>query len=96
MKEYILGIDLGGTNVDIGIVRISGEIIASRTISTDAESGPHNCVKKVADTVSELLAEHRVSSDSLLGVGIGAPGPLDLAQGTMTLQIYRVLGGALR
>jgi glucokinase len=88
VTRWVLGIDLGGTNIVAGCVREDGEAIEGlRSEPTRAEEGPDAVVGRIV-----ALAEHaraatraRVPHAEILGVGIGAPGPLNRAEGVVLL-----------
>ncbi|MDD4746137.1 MAG: ROK family protein [Salinivirgaceae bacterium] len=72
MKKVVVGIDVGGTNTEVGIVLMSGEIVARATMSTQKYGADFNAY--ISDLQS--LIESLVSMDDdlqLMGIGIGAP-----------------------
>jgi glucokinase len=87
-QPYVLGIDLGGTNLVAGAVRADGgRVIALRSEPTRAERGPEKVVRRIiamAKAVRSELRREEPGAD-LLGVGVGAPGPLDTARGVVLL-----------
>jgi glucokinase len=80
MKHYI-GVDIGGTNIKIGIVDEKGKALAHDSFSTDAQAGPQAVVNAISQQVKSLVGKAGMSLDELTGVGIGCPGPLDLKAG---------------
>lgn len=72
MKNYVLALDLGGTNSVFGIVDVEGNIVDSAAFST--RSYPHidDYVKKCTETVS-LLCRQINGLQSVQALGIGAP-----------------------
>lgn len=88
MTRWILGIDLGGTNIVVGAVREDGDaIIGLQSEPTRADEGPDAVVERIVQlakaTRDRTIAE--VPGATILGVGIGAPGPLDRASGVVLL-----------
>ena len=79
----IIGIDIGGTNIDIGIVDETGKILASGSIETNAHDGPRACMQRIADKANQLIERSPTDRKDIAGIGIGSPGPLDLAAGAM-------------
>lgn len=75
----ILGVDLGGTSVKIGICDASGRPRTETTIPTRADRGPERVVSDIAAAARTLPGFRGVER-----AGIGAPGPLD-AQRTRVL-----------
>ncbi|GHT70683.1 glucokinase [Bacteroidia bacterium] len=71
-KQYVIGIDMGGTNTVIGIVNARGEILYQTAIDTTA----HKTGESYADALSEAvntLVEKSGLKDQIKGIGIGAP-----------------------
>jgi glucokinase len=85
-QKYIVGVDLGGTNIVVGALPDDGsEQIALRSEPTRPDQGAESVVDRICrmiDTViAETCAEKGVKRDQFIGVGIGAPGPLDREKG---------------
>src|SRR5262245_13917301 len=86
--RHIIGIDLGGTNIVAGCVAEDGSgIHGVRSVPTGAEQGPDAVVERIISTAQESLEEARRAVPGLkpIGVGIGAPGPLDTRAGIVLL-----------
>ena len=87
-KKWVVGVDLGGTNIVVGVLPIEGgEPMSCRTMPTDAVRGAKfvvdRIIQMVRDAMAEVFALHGGSRDDVAGVGIGSPGPLDRATGTV-------------
>ena len=85
-QRYILGIDLGGTNIVAGAMPEDGSVeIAMRSQPTHAELGADvvasRIVQIIGDVMTATMAETGATRDAFIGVGIGAPGPLDREKG---------------
>jgi glucokinase len=85
-KRWIVGVDLGGTNIVVGLVPIAGgDVLGLRILPTEAQRGPKFVVDRIIGTVetaiAQVLDEQGGSRDDLAGVGIGSPGPLDRKAG---------------
>ena len=86
--RWIVGVDIGGTNIVVGVIPMDGgEPVARHTLPTDAGGGSESVVRKVAAMVEESIAEtvsaHGGSRADVAGVGIGSPGPLDREHGVV-------------
>lgn len=80
---YLVGCDLGGTNIKAGLVDIDKEkVIHSKSSPTLAHEGQDSVMKRMAALIREMLAEQGFDLTSIQGVGISAPGVLDLEKGT--------------
>jgi glucokinase len=85
-QRYIIGVDLGGTNVVAGAMPEDGSReISLRSEPTRPDQGAEAVVDRIArmiDTViAETIAETGAKRDDFAGVGIGSPGPLDRERG---------------
>ena len=74
VSDLYLGIDVGGTNVKIGICDTDGKVHASESIKTEAERGPEETADRIAATVKGLVG----TAGKPKACGTGVPGPLSL------------------
>ncbi|HET7631866.1 MAG TPA: ROK family protein [Gemmatimonadaceae bacterium] len=86
----MIGVDLGGTNVVTGAVSPDGtRTLGVHTASTQVDAGADGVVDRIVAqieaTIADAMREAGVSRDAFLGVGIGAPGPLDRANGVVVV-----------
>ncbi|WP_290663418.1 ROK family protein [Ignavibacterium sp.] len=77
-EKFAVGVDLGGTNIKIGIVSHSGKIVSKTSIKTDAHLGPKVIIKNIKKGISELLRNNKYK---ITGIGIGAPGVVSIKKG---------------
>src|SRR6185312_5798017 len=88
--KYIVGVDLGGTNIVAGAMPQDGSLqLAVHHASTHAELGAEAVVDRIATMVKEVIAEVKASENArdedFLGIGVGAPGPLDRKRGVVVV-----------
>lgn len=82
--RYIVGIDLGGTNIVAGTVSEDGsEILGVLSEPTGAEGGADAVVDRIVRLAKQSIAASKVKD--IAGVGIGSPGPLDTKTGIVLL-----------
>lgn len=79
--RLIAGVDLGGTNVRACIARADGGVLAQTRTPTPADAGPAAVVERIVAAVRQAAAIAGADVRQLLGVGVGAPGPLDMHTG---------------
>jgi glucokinase len=87
-QRWIVGVDLGGTNIVVGLLPFEGGGVAGlQTLPTESVRGAKfvvdRIVQMVEDSIAATLSRHGGTRESVLGVGIGSPGPLDRATGTV-------------
>ena len=81
-KAYI-GIDLGGTNMQIGVVDADGNLLSQAKRKTKAEDGLDAVLDRIMEGTFEACASADVPPTTLLGVGIGAPGVVEPRKGVV-------------
>ncbi len=82
--RYVIGVDIGGTNLVVGTVAEDGsEILGLVSEPTLAERGADAVLERIAKLVRSSVAA--AAGNSAAGVGIGAPRPLDTARGIVLL-----------
>lgn len=81
--KYRVGIDLGGTNIKAGIVNEDQQIVRESSIPTLVERGALPIMEDMAALVERLLAEEGLTKEHVAGIGIGSPGMIDAASGTV-------------
>ena len=87
-KRWIAGVDLGGTNIVVGLVPFEGgEVRALHTQPTLPQRGPTFVVRRIVEmvetSIAKLMEEEGVTREAVVGVGMGSPGPLDRATGVV-------------
>jgi glucokinase len=85
-SAYIVGVDLGGTNIVAGALPEDGsDVIALRSEPTRADQGADAVIDRIVrmiDTViAETIAHTGAKRSDVIGIGVGAPGPLDREAG---------------
>ncbi len=88
--RFIIGVDVGGTNVVVGTLPEDGSTVYGRhTEPTQVAEGPDAVVEQIARLVRSSLEDTHAAlgndEPEVVGVGIGAPGPLDTKSGVVLL-----------
>src|SRR5210317_1615850 len=82
-KNYFIGIDLGGTNIRIGMLDEQGNVIGSTSIKTQSELGPDRIMDNMAAGCETVIDQTNTPRDSIKALGIGSPGPLSTKRGVV-------------
>lgn len=85
---FRIGVDIGGTNIKLGLVNDSLQIIARDTFPfphMDSET----VAKQIADASRRLVLEQGLTLDSVSSIGVVVPGSID-STGTMVLHAYNL------
>lgn len=74
--KYSIGVDMGGTNTDLGLVTENGNIVQRRNLPTNAYTEFEPYIKDMMHVVDEMLEAQRAIDGEAVhldGIGVGAP-----------------------
>ena len=74
MEKYIIGVDLGGTNIRAGLV-LGSKVIKKVEVKTEPDKGKAIVIKNLVKAINNVMTK------GVIGIGIGSPGPLDYRKG---------------
>lgn len=80
---YYLGIDLGGTNIAVGLVSEDGIIVQKASVPTYRERSYQEILKDMAMLALKVISEAGVSLDQIVHIGVGSPGTPDCENGVL-------------
>src|SRR3954470_11230022 len=86
--RFVLGIDIGGTNLVVGSVAEDGSsLVALGSEPTHAEAGQSDVLDRLITLAQRTIDQTRreVPGAEIIGIGVGAPGPLDTKSGIVLL-----------
>ncbi|MCX5649934.1 MAG: ROK family protein, partial [Planctomycetota bacterium] len=75
--QVVVGVDLGGTNMQIGVVDAEGRIIGRCKRKTKAHEGRDTVIKRLVEGVWRAMDDAKTPRERLYGVGVGAPSAVD-------------------
>lgn len=82
MKQYTIGVDVGGTNIKLGLVNRSGIIIARAFLETKSFcKNKKKLIDAIVGAICDLIACEGIKSKDILGIGLGLPGLIDSKRG---------------
>jgi len=82
MKQYVVGVDVGGTNIKLGVVGPSGQIIVRNSFATKPfASSRIKLISALAREIEASITTAGLNKEQILGVGIGLPGLIDYEKG---------------
>lgn len=73
--RYVVGVDLGGTQLRAVLIDREGELLAYQRTDTAAERGPTTVIAQIERLITMVTAQ--VDRQDVVGIGVGTPGPLD-------------------
>lgn len=74
--KFGFGVDLGGTTVKIAYFAETGAMLDKWEIPTDRENGGTRILPDIASAIAKYRQENSIAPETLLGIGIGVPGPV--------------------
>lgn len=77
----VVGIDFGHSHVGVAVADIGHNVLAERRCDLDVSHNARAALDASTRMVDEVLTEARVDRKSVIGAGIGIPGPVDRARG---------------
>lgn len=83
-EPLLLGVEIGGTKLQLGLGRGDGRIIALERRTIDPAGGALGILDQMAQAIALLRARASATGESIAGVGIGFGGPVDSARGVVT------------
>lgn len=77
------GVDLGGTKIQTVVVDGRSKVLGQSRVPTPVDEGPDAVVEAITQALGAAADEAGLATDSLVGVGVGAPGGIDPKQGLL-------------
>lgn len=77
MGQYVFGVDIGGTTVKLGLFDTEGNLLDKWEIPTRTEESGSYILPDIAKDIQRKIEEKQISKEMVVGVGVGAPGPID-------------------
>lgn len=79
--RYAAGVDVGGTNIECGVLDEHGNLLLKRKYPTRPEIGADRILQSIAATLEQLYEEAGISRDEIEVIGMGIPGLVDPESG---------------
>ena len=82
---FFVGLDLGGTNIKVGVVDDCGRPMFYNTIPTYVGRGPDDASKRMGAAISNAITGAGLQAGDVAGVGLGSPGTMDIPAGKLVV-----------
>lgn len=83
-QKYRIGIDLGGTNIKVGLVDMDDGLVAKKSCKTRPIGRAwQDVVADIARLINEVLDEQKIKPEQCIKLGIGSPGMIDHMNGVV-------------
>jgi len=80
-KNFIFSVDLGGTNLKLALFDSNLKLLTKNIYSTIKYRTKNSLIKAISGVLRNSIGISGLTRDSLLGVGLGLPGPVDYKRG---------------
>ncbi len=82
MKQYVVGVDVGGTNIKLGVVGPSGNVLVRTSFATKPFASHRiKLISALAREIEAGIITAGLSKGQIAGVGVGLPGLVDYEKG---------------
>jgi glucokinase len=78
---FSIGVDLGGTNIAIGICDREMNMIAKGSVKTEVSGGTAHIMDNMAGLIESLLKDNNIDKNQIEYIGIATPGAVDVKGG---------------
>ena len=72
-RPLFLGVDVGGTNIKLGLVDDQGRTVGYHSIPTEVENGPDAAVSRIAEGVDHILQNCGAQRSDIARMGVATP-----------------------
>ncbi len=80
-SPFFAGVDVGGTNIKVGLVNVDGEVVAYDKFPTQPNVSPSSNLKNASDLIRRLIVENGMTDGEFIATGLATPGPMDIPSG---------------
>lgn len=80
---FFVGVDVGGTNIKIGLVDDQGRTLSNHSIRTLVDRGPEDASERMGQATREVIAAAGLKPADVARVGLGTPGTMDVPNGML-------------
>jgi len=87
-QKYVVGVDLGGTNLRLGLANRDGAVVARWSCPTVGIRDPKLVVDLIRDGVDHLGRQASVPRRDIHSIGVGAPGITNVEAGVVIATSY--------
>jgi predicted NBD/HSP70 family sugar kinase len=79
--RYAVGVHLDPAVVTLVVLNLLGTVVARAQRPTPEAADPDHTLVEMSESINKLVTDSGVPREHILGLGIAAPGPVDLASG---------------
>ena len=76
-----IGVDVGGTTINVGVVADDGRIIEKTTAQTKTGFGSEIIIDTIIDNINAILKKLDLTPENICSIGLGFPGTVESSKG---------------
>lgn len=80
-----VGVEIDRSGIRIGIVDLDGKVVHSTQVTRDSRETPEATLERIASAIEELILAEDIDRRKVVGIGVGLPGIVDYAGGSVVL-----------
>lgn len=80
-SNYIIGVDISRMHVSIGLLNLKFSLVDKISFNMGEMHTPEIVIREIIEAIHSFKIRYELKNDDILGIGIGAVGPLDREQG---------------
>ncbi|MBJ9988768.1 MULTISPECIES: ROK family transcriptional regulator [unclassified Paenibacillus] len=80
-----VGVEIDRGGIRIGIVDLDGKVVHSTQVTRDSRETPEATLERIASAIEELIQAEDIDRRKVVGIGVGLPGIVDYAGGSVVL-----------
>jgi glucokinase len=86
-QPLFAGIDLGGTNIRVGVIDDLGRPLSWVRIAAEVQRGPEDAARRMGAAVHQAIREAGLRPEAIARLGLASAGPMDIPAGIITTPI---------
>jgi predicted NBD/HSP70 family sugar kinase len=79
----VVGVDFGHSHLRVAVGNLAHQVLAEQTEPIDVDASAAQGFDRAEQLVGRLIAATGIGPDKVIGVGLGVPGPIDVATGVL-------------
>ena len=86
-EKWLVGVDIGGTTIKMAFISLNGDILYNWEIDTEKRDSGRHIPTSITRSIDQKLTELNQTKNRLIGIGIGAPGPVNAEDGSIEVAV---------
>ncbi len=79
----VVGVDFGHAHLRVAVGNLAHRVLAEETEPLDVDASAAQGMERAEALVGRLIEATGIAPDKVVGIGLGVPGPIDVATGTL-------------